>query len=333
MGSRHTIKLVAQVAVIFAVGAFSGYFFHNTIGEEKRGFIIREGVYKLINPILSCEIAQKGSFTELRSVESSLNRLVSKKISQQEASHISIYLRLLNSGRWIGVNEEKEYTPASLMKVIIMVAFFKEAENNPSVLTREIQFTDQNEPVEFRPDGGRVPTLQSGLFYSIDELIQRMIVESSNAAEHILLEKVDLKILEEIVRDLGLPDLSARNNDGLYFMSPMRYSLAFRVLYGATYLNREMSERALALLTSANYKDGIRKKIPPQIIVADKFGIFSKSETGPKELHDCGIVYYPDHPYLLCVMTEGSNFPDLASVIADISDMTYKELDNFYKSE
>ena len=29
------------------------------------------------------------------------------------------YYRDLNRGRWIGVNEETEYTPASLLKVVI----------------------------------------------------------------------------------------------------------------------------------------------------------------------------------------------------------------------
>ena len=42
-----------------------------------------------------------------------------------------------------------------------------------------------------------------------------------------------------------------------------------------------------------------------------------------KQLHDCGIIYYPGNPYLLCVMTRGDSFGELSSTIRDISDIIY----------
>ena len=43
---------------------------------------------------------------------------------------ISFYYRDLNHGAWIGINENEKYTPSSLLKVTIMIAYFKEAESN-----------------------------------------------------------------------------------------------------------------------------------------------------------------------------------------------------------
>ena len=42
-----------------------------------------------------------------------------------------------------------------------------------------------------------------------------------------------------------------------------------------------------------------------------------------KELHDCGIVYVPQKPYLLCVMTRGQDFNSLTNVISSISKIVY----------
>src|SRR3989344_5595336 len=285
MASRQ--KLIILLIIAFATGLLGGYFFHDSFKTDDRGIIIREGKYKLINPILACEIAQKGSFTELNSVKSSLQHLISRKIGNGEASEISIYLRLLNSGRWFGIGENESYTPASLMKVLIMMTFFKEAEDYPGVLKKVVEFNDISEPPEFGPDGRRVPPLEMGDYYSIEELIRRMIVDSSNASEHLLLEYINISLLEETVSDLGLPTLLSDRSESSYLMSPIRYALALRVLYGASYLNREMSERGLSLLTNSKYEDGIKKKTPKEVLVANKFGIFTKNEASPRELHDC----------------------------------------------
>jgi hypothetical protein len=45
------------------------------------------------------------------------------------------------------------------------------------------------------------------------------------------------------------------------------------------------------------------------------------------QLHDCGIVYYPHKPYLLCVMTRGKSSDDNSKMIAEISKLVYREVD------
>jgi hypothetical protein len=42
-----------------------------------------------------------------------------------------------------------------------------------------------------------------------------------------------------------------------------------------------------------------------------------------QQLHDCGIIYRANNPYVICIMTKGLDQSVLAQVIADISKIVY----------
>ena len=302
---------------------------------ENRGLILREeGKYKFINPILACEIASKEAFSELGSMKNAVADLVEKEISSGKAENISVYFRALNTGRWFGVNEEDKYAPASLEKALIMIAYLKASESDAALLRKAISAENllkytSNDPVQ---------NFEKGKSYTIMELVKKMVMDSSNPALNALLDNIDnptLVVLKDIYSDLNLPPSSDLDLSKLDVMSPKVYSLIFRVLYGATYLNRENSERALEILSSASFKDGLVAGLPENMTVAHKFGIRNvvdeKSKQNKWELHDCGVVYYPNHPYLLCVMTKDDEITDLGSTISKISSLVHQEAEKFYK--
>ena len=106
-------------------------------------------------------------------------------------------------------------------------------------------------------------------------------------------------------------------------MNTHSYSEFLRTLYNATYLDANDSNHILQLLTQSTFTQGLVSGVPANIQVSHKFGERSFADSNLLELHDCGIVYAPNHPYLLCVMTEGYDDPTLASFIAQISNITY----------
>lgn len=75
-----------------------------------------------------------------------------------------------------------------------------------------------------------------------------------------------------------------------------------------------MSEKALTAGIPNNYE------------ISHKFGERQYLSTGEKQLHDCGIIYIPKKPYLLCVMTRGKNFDDLANTIKLISKTVFTQI-------
>jgi hypothetical protein len=75
------------------------------------------------------------------------------------------------------------------------------------------------------------------------------------------------------------------------------------------------------------FDQGIVAGVPKGVTIAHKFGEREVVGEPEKQLHDCGIVYYPKHPYLICIMTRGSDFEKLAQGIRELSELVYKEID------
>jgi beta-lactamase class A len=154
-----------------------------------------------------------------------------------------------------------------------------------------------------------------------------MIVGSDNVALRLLEDNIDNQKIDQVTLDLGITTATVATPTD--FMDVAEYSTLFRVLYYSTYLNKDYSEKALELLSKAEFKQGLVDSLPKNITVAHKFGEREVGD-GTHQLHDCGIVYYPNSPYLLCVMTKGPSFDDLAKTIQQISDKIYTEAVRMY---
>ncbi len=334
-------KQVCIVLLSLAIGGTGGWYLHQTTPALYKGATVRQSntPYRYISPLLACDIGTQDAFPEFTPLKAQLEALVAQKTKAGDAQRISIYVRSLRSSRWFEINPNATYAPASLLKVFVMMAYYKEADDadSPQLLDKQITFEGSVNPATNTP-GEEIPHLTNGQSYSVNRIIKQMIAYSDNDALNTLVDNFDPKTLtafQNIFFDLNIPSPVSQSEGSLNFMTVDNYSLIFRVLYGATYLSNRYSEQAMALLAEAQYKDGIAAGVPAALTVAHKFGVTTvpAAATGgtSSELHDCGIVYYPNnHQYLLCVMTEGTDFAKLQKAIKDISAVSYAWLDNYY---
>ena len=96
----------------------------------------------------------------------------------------------------------------------------------------------------------------------------------------------------------------------------------------ALYLNRELSEKALQLLSLQDFPRGIVAGVPPGTRVAAKFGEIVPERTDEDtQLHEFGIVYHPKRHYILGVMTRGRDFAKQVGIIREISRLVYAEVE------
>jgi len=276
---------------------------------------------ELTCPLLEIESPSGGDLA-LEAVRDEVQSYIKRRLAANDAAEIAFYLMDLNQGRWVGINEGKNFA-ASLLKIPLLIAILNKAQVFPEKLTKKIKYETQAEttPQNITPS----KTLQLGESYTIEELLRFMIIYSDNTAKSLILENVDQGYLARVYSDLGLSVPDFKNPD--YLISLKDFVTYFRVLYSVTYLNKTMSEKALRLLTETEFKDGIAAGLPPEITVAHKFGERGYPN-GTKELHDCGIVYLSKSPYLLGVMTKGRDFDILKDIVKDIYRIVYR-----YRSE
>lgn len=283
---------------------------------------------KLIAPLLL--IGDSKSSHQNDGYSRATSNYIDEKIKDGTAQNIAYYFKDLTSGEWSGNNENERFAPASLMKVPVMIAVLKQAEIEPKLLEKKLFYDgkkDLNTVEYYKPEKSLEPRKE----YSIEELLNYMIVYSDNNATSLLLTVISADNLKEIFDDLGLPIPEGVESGSVDYLSTRLYSRLFRVLYNSTYLNEEYSMKALKILTEIDFPEGIMASVPKNILVANKFGERTVTENDGttlehRELHDCGIVYVPNKPYLICIMTKGSDFKKLETIIQTISKMTYDKM-------
>ena len=319
------------VIIFFFAGAFVGAFILFTWIFNGGAFYGIQKIhsannsYKLINPLIAVERQQISDFFANQSLQAKLQAIIDKHKKTQDIQDASVYFRDLEPGRWVGINEDLKFSPGKLLKIPVMMAYFKEAEGNPEILKKQLVYKQDSANLS----GDSKTNLESGQSYSIEDIISDMIINDTDDAANVLYDNIDKQALNEVFGDLGVDFKEDKTTDD--YLSVRLYSLFFRVLYNATYLNREYSEKALDILTQTPNIDGISVGLPNDLLVANKYRTrdFGK---GLEESHDCGIIYYPQHPYLLCTMGIGKSATVINNVFKELSQAVYKDMTDKYKN-
>lgn len=283
---------------------------------------IRIKDYEFTHPLILTDVPNQSD--ALRGIQSQITEYINQAKSNQKADDISVYFRKLDNGAWFAINPNATYNPASMIKIAYLITYMKMAEINPAVLNAKIFFAQHfsqgnNQNIkDFQ--------LKEGVHYTIKELLTAMIKHSDNDATLLLSQNMNTTIYNNLFKDLNIP---IPNPVTEYFISVNDYCKFYRILYSSTYTRPEYSEFALKLLTMSTFEDGIKKGIDPNVVVAHKFG--ERIIGNKAQLHEFGIVFYNNQPYLVGVMTTGNSLTQLSSIVGDISKIAfdnYKALAN-----
>lgn len=309
--------MVTVVIIIsFSAGLLvDNYFLHPP--DQDSELHHRSQGYQFINPLLECRFSNLDAQQSLLHLKNTVSAMVSQQINSKDVNYVALYFRNLNNGPWFGIHEKTLFSPASLVKVPLMITYYKIADSDPAILTQTITvgtttaYQDQN----FLPP----VKLEINHSYTVDELIRRMTVYSDNQAYNLLINHIDNNLVIKSYTDLDI-DISKGFTDPTgNIISVQDYAAFFRILYNSSYLSQDLSEKALKLLSQVEFKDGLVAGVPNNVIVSHKYGEREYTATGEKQFHDCGIVYYPRSPYLLCIMTRAKDFPSAIKAIKLLS--------------
>ena len=232
------------------------------------------------------------------------------------AGHFGVYFEDLTTGAWIGINEKDQYLPMSLLKVPTMVAVLKKVEKGK--LTLDGVVTLQAD--DLNGVSGSLAEKGAGYRITVRDLLRIMIKESDNTALLTFNRRIlTYEELEDAKTALGIH----ADNETDDAISPKGYSNILRSLYLSTYLRRPFSQIALSIMSETDYNTQLPAGLPSNVKVAHKVGFDASSGL----YHDCGIVYVPQKPYILCVMSKETDYWQANHAISEISQKTYNYIE------
>jgi beta-lactamase class A len=322
---KKTNNIIILSVILLGGGILTGFLF----GARDNAAISKsEEKYQYVNPSIEYHndyVIRKSSYDPFRK---DLLSFIDTETKTGNISYASIFFRDLKSGPTFGINDFENFAPASLLKLPVAMAYFQLEEDYPGTMKTKLKFTKYNDPIEQHFPSSR--EIQVGGIYSIEEMVSSMLTHSDNASYSLLLQFIrdnpdKKKYLDQTNRELGIDDSSAGSDETL---TTHGYASIFRQLYNVSYLNKTSSNKILSWLIQSDLKEGLVAGVPGGIEVAHKFGERASGDNDSKQLHDCGIVYFPGNPYLLCVMTRGKNWDNLAGFIKTVSEKTYKEVES-----
>ena len=156
------------------------------------------------------------------------------------------------------------------------------------------------------------------------------MAQDDPAAYGLLLSTIPAQRLERVFKELNV-EYDPQNGENP--LSLRAVATFYRVLYNASYLSEEMSEKALRFLSKSTFRDGMASAIPANVEIASKVGKRNIKALGePQEamsiqLHEVGIIYHPQRPFLLAIMVRGTEGNALTLAIRDITRLIYQEVD------
>lgn len=281
--------------------------------------------YKLIKPMLWAKPAKESQ--AFAALKTQLIRTIESDSRQKLLTSASVYLYSFADGDWTYINPNESFNPGSLIKVPMLITYLEMAEKDPKIMNKKI-LCENNDYIPTQTY--ETHAINPGRTYTVRELLHSMIAYSDNNATNLLNKNADLHLFRKAFTDLNIPEPNLGDRE--FQISAKRYSRFLIVLYNASYLSRNSSELALRLLSECDFKEGMVKELPTNIPVAHKFGEWGDNKLHQHVLSESGIVYYNDKPYLLTVMTKGTNVKNLAPEISKISKMTYDYINSMDNS-
>lgn len=243
---------------------------------------------------------------------------------QSKDSSIGMYFEYLPTGNSIGINEKEAYVLASLLKVPLVMAVYKKVENKELDLDKQLIIKE----TDLDPLFGNLWKKGTGTKLTVRDAIKLALIESDNTANNALFDLINIADIKDVFASLDIPWGDSQNVE---VVTPKNYSSVLRSLYLSSYLEREHSNEILEYLTQSIDDDKIAGGVPGDIKVAHKIGVYDAANITKRVFTDCGIVYIPHRPYILCIMVRDHE-RNSVTFMSDLSKIIYEYLSSVNKS-
>ena len=213
----------------------------------------------------------------------------------------SIYVWDYETQNYVSINASKTYPTASIIKIPVLIDVFKSIENNQFSLEDKMALTEI-----FRTEGsGNLQFHARNSKYTIDELANRMIIDSDNSATNMLISKVgSMQDVNSQIRAWGLNNTEI--NTWLPDYRGTNFSTAKDIatmLYNIDYNDKFLSEFSRSKML--NYMGHVHNNQLAQAGLGEGSVFLHKTGDIGQMLGDAGIVISPNGiKYIMVILVK-----------------------------
>lgn len=282
-------------------------------------------------------LATASLIAALQNPSDTLQGRLEARIRQTAGATVGLSYVDLATGRAVHLNADSSFHAASTMKVPVMIELFRQVDRRElsldqgMLLKNEFRSIVDGSPYSLSAgdDSDSLVYTKVGQQVPIRELLERMIVRSSNLATNALIEIVDAKKADATAKALGAKNIKVLRGveDGKAYAQGLNNSTTSRdlaALMAAIEQGRAASPTSTALMRDILMRQEFNEEIPAGLPAGTK--VAHKTGFITAHRHDAAIVY-PTHgtPYVLVVLTRGvRDEKQQRELIADLSRIVWE---------
>ena len=241
---------------------------------------------------------------------------------------MGIAIKDLVSGDEFTINENEVFPVASSIKIPILMEFFRQAKSGILDLDRKMTIQEGNKT----RGSGVLKELGDGtVTLTLRDLAILMIIVSDNTATNMLIDKVGMDDVNRLMQELGLvetklqrkmQDYQAASRGQENISTPLEFMRLMECLFMQKGFDAWVCEQTLSVLKKLKITP-ISRGLPVGLEIANKPGGMMGVSC------DIAVVFQPNRPYVIVIMTKQIPLIDTKKLLAgermtDVSRMVYE---------
>lgn len=244
----------------------------------------------------------------------------------------------LTDGRTLLLNPDTVFTQASSIKVTVLAELYRQQQQSEQGLPDKAKLSDlyTMSTSDLVADSAIMRGLTPGVTRVTNrDLATFMVAVSDNSATNVLINRVGMASVNAMLNSLGLAhtrlqrqmmDVKAALAGRENLSTPRDMMTLFADLYHGKLLNKALTDDYLKVLGTRKESD-IPRFIPEDVVIANKPGELAGVR------NDVGIVFVPNRPFVIVVMTAYLKHErDGNDAIAKIAGAAYEYFDRVGRS-